>query len=374
MKQINSYKKDAINNYSKTIKSTLSSQDEDNSPNHAKTEESEHRIPYLTNSDSNSSITETAIQNININEFDSVINNAIEAKSLTLKHLLFFIQDIYKYKNEFDSKYNKENINKITLEKIIYLYISSKFESNNIKIFSVIIESIMKYSQINNDVALFGKILRNECNEDFVSIQEEIKSLIHKYSMEAAKIYDETRVNKGNDHSKKNIRKENRNINDSKITDKKWKYIFKNLIDKFSDNLLISQNLALIEKNYNNSFIDNSKCLNLILDSILKAHEKDIEKYTDLFKSFDKDNDGIISYDDFNLIITHLKLNILEIQEKLLKNNAFQEKSPMITYSAFIKLLYHNPLKNVCNSNKDQDFQNREDPFHIRASTNRICL
>ena len=38
----------------------------------------------------------------------------------------------------------------------------------------------MKYSKEDNDVAVFGKILRNECDEEFRFVQIQVKNTIQE--------------------------------------------------------------------------------------------------------------------------------------------------------------------------------------------------
>ena len=43
-----------------------------------------------------------------------------------------------------------------------------------------IINSLKKYSQDDNDVAVFGKILRNECDEEFRFVQTQVKNTMQE--------------------------------------------------------------------------------------------------------------------------------------------------------------------------------------------------
>lgn len=55
----------------------------------------------------------------------------------------------------------------------MYTYLNQKYGLKNLIIewASAIITGIKKFSHEDNDIAVFGKILRNECDEEFRLVQ-----------------------------------------------------------------------------------------------------------------------------------------------------------------------------------------------------------
>ena len=90
------------------------------------------------------------------------------------------IKDIYNQKNKYDKKCIEMNVPKETMEQYMYNYLNQRYGLKNIIVewAAGIINGIKRYSKEDTDVALFGKILRNECDEGFIVTHNETKSTI----------------------------------------------------------------------------------------------------------------------------------------------------------------------------------------------------
>lgn len=62
----------------------------------------------------------------------------------------------------------------------MYTYLNQKYglKALIIEWATAIINGIKKFSKDENDVAVFGKILRNECDEEFRFVQNQVKNTI----------------------------------------------------------------------------------------------------------------------------------------------------------------------------------------------------
>ena len=62
----------------------------------------------------------------------------------------------------------------------MYTFLNQRYGLKNIIIewATAIINGIRKFSKEDNDVAVFGKMLRNECDEDFRFVQAQVKNTI----------------------------------------------------------------------------------------------------------------------------------------------------------------------------------------------------
>ena len=66
-----------------------------------------------------------------------------------------------------------------TLEQHMYSFLNNKYGLKSLVVewAASIINGLKKYSE-DNDVAVFTKIMKNECEEDFVWVQEQLKSTV----------------------------------------------------------------------------------------------------------------------------------------------------------------------------------------------------
>ena len=118
----------------------------------------------------------------NQNNKDNGMSTVIGAsgKTLTLKQLKDFIEEIYESKMKFDQKALENKLPRETMEQHMYTFLNQKYglKSLIIEWATSIINGIRKFSQEDNDVAVFGKILRNECDEEFRFVQGQVKNTI----------------------------------------------------------------------------------------------------------------------------------------------------------------------------------------------------
>lgn len=66
------------------------------------------------------------------------------------------------------------------MEQFMYTYLNQRYGLKNLIIewASAIINGIRRFSKQDHDVALFGKIMKNECDEEFRFIQLHVKETI----------------------------------------------------------------------------------------------------------------------------------------------------------------------------------------------------
>ena len=88
---------------------------------------------------------------------------------LTLKQLKEAINDMYSWKVKFDKKCEENRLARETMEQYMYTYLNQRYGLKPLIIewAAAIINAIKTYLKEDHDVALFGKILKNECDEEF---------------------------------------------------------------------------------------------------------------------------------------------------------------------------------------------------------------
>lgn len=101
-------------------------------------------------------------------------------RALTLKQMKDVIEEIYTSKAKYDQRCLEAKLPRETMEQHMYTYLNQKYGLKNLIIewATAIINGIKKFSIEDNDVAVFGKILRNECDEEFRFVQGQVKVTI----------------------------------------------------------------------------------------------------------------------------------------------------------------------------------------------------
>ena len=100
---------------------------------------------------------------------------------LSLKQLKEqFISLIYDSKMKFDRKCKDAHLPRETMEMHMYTFLNQRYglKSLIVEHASAIIQAVNKYSTIDNDVLVFGKIIRNEIDEEFRFVQKQLKETV----------------------------------------------------------------------------------------------------------------------------------------------------------------------------------------------------
>lgn len=94
-------------------------------------------------------------------------------KLLTLKQLKETIQDIYEEKQKYDEICWENRTRLETMEQFLFSHLNNKYGLKNLAIeyAAGIVSSVKAYAHEDPDVLLFGKILKNEIEEDYRFVQ-----------------------------------------------------------------------------------------------------------------------------------------------------------------------------------------------------------
>lgn len=101
-------------------------------------------------------------------------------KVLTKKNMHDLIESIYDSKLAYDKKCIDVRMPRETMEEHMYTFLNQKFGLKNLIIewATSIVNGIKMYSSEDSDICLFGKILRNEIEEDYRFIFKKLKNSI----------------------------------------------------------------------------------------------------------------------------------------------------------------------------------------------------
>jgi len=107
----------------------------------------------------------------------TAVGAPLTARLGTLRGLREQIGEIYASKLKYDERCLASKIPRETMEQHMYTYLWRKHGLKHIVVenASSILQGVQKYSSVDNDVLVFGKILRHEVDEEFRFVQQQLK-------------------------------------------------------------------------------------------------------------------------------------------------------------------------------------------------------
>ena len=276
------------------------------------------------NSTNKNQINDNEINRINHNKKNSSKNNS---EIIPLNDFINLINNIYESKEKEEKINLKKNQPQETLEHHIYTFLTRKYGVKHIvieKAFSIF-SSLRKYSNLNSDILLFAKIIRNDIDESSRLVSLEIKKNLEKFLMN--KIIDDDIINI---------------ISNSFYCDD-------------NDNKIIF--LKKINEKKISKEITVDDIYNIILEIEIQKRNLFLKNFKILFKRIDTDSDGIInSYDTsvlFGNIFDEIKNDLNNEGLQLDKNkfvddlmNFFKNYIPKsLTFSQIVQCLENSNMK-----------------------------
>jgi hypothetical protein len=182
------------------------------------------------------SITKTKIGN-------NVVIGPVGSRVLTIKMMKDIINEIYTSKVDFDKKCMENKMPRETMEQHMYTYLNQKYGLKNLIIewATSIINGIKMYSNEDSDICLFGKILRNELEEDSRLVLQRLKATIS----DLLSYFLKTKFPlKSNSDIKEML---NQRVN-STLTEEEWRFIVEYVYEKEDANNIIGKIVDHIRK------------------------------------------------------------------------------------------------------------------------------
>jgi hypothetical protein len=106
--------------------------------------------------------------------------SGVTVKALSIKQLKVTIEAIYASKRRFDDKCSKAKLPRETMEQHMYTFLNHQYGLRKLIVehAAAIVRAVNRFSAIDNDVCVFGQILRNEVEEKFVQTQTSLKGTV----------------------------------------------------------------------------------------------------------------------------------------------------------------------------------------------------
>jgi len=310
-------------------------------------------------------ISNNPINNQNIS-FTDLTNLFLKGNRIfTIKMLKDIINNLYNSKNIFNNKCTENKQPKETMEEYMYTYFNYKYGLNNMVIewATNIINGIKNFSQLDSEICLFGKILRNDLDESCQYIMPKLMKNINDTITKILKKEYQFKSNEEISEYKNKVIKNRLTLNlvqmildniytkneqekiITQITEAinvyKYKLANNENIDNDNDILYrnkltrIELNQKLLEKESESNSISYNEFINICHKIEVNKREDYLKSLIDIFKSNDKDNDGIL--DEIQFIDFVKELNIFD-ENNL--DNAINELLNIIDPYGFKKFIF----------------------------------
>merc|ERR1712086_1225520 len=276
-------------------------------------------------------------------------------RELSQRQLNDFITELYHSKEKFDAKCRDAKLPRETMEQHLYTYLNQKYglKSLIIEWASAVMAAVKKFSDEDNDVAVFGRILRNEIDEEFRIVQKQLKDTV----AELLRVYLKGKHPlKSEDEVSKLLNKRIKSF----VFEEEWtdiiKYMYNhedsvNLIMKCKDYIEASQShhktqssrgrgrMTREQESKESGKIMYEDFLKILLDFQLKGHEKFLLKFMKLFRQFDKDKNGVINEEEFRQLIIATDPNKTDKEIQDLLNLVDPHNNQQISFSECVNFL-----------------------------------
>ncbi len=359
----------------KLVKTGIQLSEEANS-NSSREKRISNNVLTTSNISHQSSIGNQMLSSSNSNVLNSV--GVTGARELTLNMMKDIIKEIYQSKIEYDKKCIECKLPRETMEQHMYNYLNTKYGLKNLVIewASSIILGIKQYSSEDSDVCLFGKILRNEQEEESrvvlsklrttvndllemkikaknpLKTRGEIQSII-KQKKEGFLLEEEWKGILISIHPKdeaeiieKRIMKIIKNTNE----EKKNNYIEK-LKSENRNNILTREQLNQVERMKEDYDITYKEFMHVISEYQINYRDKYLKSFISIFQQYDTDRNGVIDESQFREMVLNIKCTKEKGERyiKLLLEKVDPYNYKRITFSECVTLF---SLEMVDESNK----------------------
>lgn len=290
-------------------------------------------------------------------------------KILSLRQIKEVIEEIYASKAKFDERCAEGKMPRETMEEHMYNYLNKKYGLKNLILewAASIIASVKKYAQEDNDVAVFGLILKNECDEEFRFVQLQVKktasellriNLRNKFPFKSAadigEMVNERMAGFLTEDEWNEIVRFMYNENDAEfIIEQLYSQKVKDeiLTDRPSRGKMSREEANIVrekEKALKNRILFN-EFVNFLLDFQLRGHQKFLSNFIKVFRRIDTDSDGVLNEKEFMKLLTMINLGFVESDCYRLLQMVDPFDNQNITFSECVALLSTElvPVENV---------------------------
>jgi hypothetical protein len=294
------------------------------------------------------------------NNFNNININTSKHQLISLKSLKDFINELYLSKANYDMKCIEFKLPKETLEEYMYTYLNKKYGLKNLILDWArnVINGIKYYSKKDSFVLLFGKIIRNEQEEDarhiIQKVLESIEELLLYYIKRQNPLKSIKEINKIYEKKKK-----------SELYEEEWKGIIYSIyekveadeIEKKIENFINKENekkkiemfkkykdsrLNNTKRNKYNNYVNNNNNNNTNINTNINSNSL----YLNTLNSFKNGANNTSSPNNNNMTYMNTINNISNKLSRIEKYNMILfHDDKNILFSDFIKIVLDNHIR-----------------------------
>ena len=305
------------------------------------------------------------LPNMPKNSFNKQI--IVSKKKLTREQINEIIQNIYKSKISYDQNFIDLNKPLETMEQHMYQYLNNKYGLKNLTIeyASAIITGIKEYSKKDMNIKVFGMLLKNEIEENTLTIVEKIKQVVQEtleyFISQKNPFMIGSDIQKLCERIKKGMVDEevwnsfidtlflNDKENGKKVKDKIYEFIDRIMaksLDKIGNNLKFE--MTREEEDFFNEMKNFPKkiryedLINILIDYHIRVRKNYLKNMRQIFMNNDENKDGVLTKKEFIKYIKDLKIFHEETLEEnidyLLRKIPQCEKYDFFSFSEIVEL------------------------------------
>ena len=305
------------------------------------------------------------LPNMPKNSFNKQI--IVSKKKLTREQINEIIQNIYKSKISYDQNCIDLNKPLETMEQHMYQYLNNKYGLKNLTIeyASAIISGIKEYSKKDMNIKVFGMLLKNEIEENTLTIVEKIKQVVQEtleyFISQKNPFMIGSDIQKLCERIKKGMVDEevwnsfidtlflNDKDNGKKVKDKIYEFIDRIMaksLDKIGNNLKFE--MTREEEDFFNEMKNFPKkiryedLINILIDYHIRVRKNYLKNMRQIFMNNDENKDGVLTKKEFIKYIKDLKIFHEETLEEnidyLLRKIPQCEKYDFFSFSEIVEL------------------------------------
>eukprot|EP00761_Pharyngomonas_kirbyi_P009681 gb/GECH01009699.1/.p1 GENE.gb/GECH01009699.1/~~gb/GECH01009699.1/.p1 ORF type:complete len:965 (+),score=295.88 gb/GECH01009699.1/:1-2895(+) len=273
---------------------------------------------------------------------------------LSLKQMRDVIEDIYASKQRFDEKCKEQKLPRETMEQHLFTYLNQKYGLRSIILdwAYAIIDGIKKFSPEDNDVCVFGKILKHDIDEEFRHVQNQLKETVSELYRAYLRGKHPNMISYKMDEL---LQKKKNGV----MREDEWVDVVRYMYNKEDSMTILSkvrqhcfehqqyqtQHTPLRSRQERHSKLLNKReisfkdFLKVLLDFQLEGHERFLRKFCQLFRRWDQDKDGIINEMEFRQLVQSMDEHKSHEDLNLLLNTIDPYNYQQISFSDAVSIL-----------------------------------
>eukprot|EP00796_Vickermania_ingenoplastis_P009239 gene9239-6492_t len=228
-------------------------------------------------------------------------HNATNKKVLTLRQLVDLIDNIYSSKEKYDQRCASHKLPSETMEQYMYTYLTQRYGLREIIVeyAGAIAEGIKRYGTEQNEVAVFAKILRNDIDEGFRYVQQQIRNTVP----DLLRFFLKERLPGRSDQEIQLLVQQKM---ESVLIQPEWKFVTEYMYspeDASFIQRLIEKDIKQQPEEHSAETYKYESFLRLLLDFQLDGHARFLAPFVSLFRRHDHDGDGVINRSELSSLL-----------------------------------------------------------------------